>query len=456
MKLSGRKSRMPWDRLFFASNALGAILILGLITLFLFVEAIGFFPGYRKDLQTYRNSGMEICDRIEAALEAGMDEVKGPRPSAVVPAVLRARLDELAPVRAELVSARELARQHREELESGRRKDSISLERDDAFGARIESLLSSPPFRDSFEEKTGIQARVERLPGKDNLNMPFGWPGEKVGWWPVVTTFFGGELWLTNSFQQDWYGVLPLLTGSLFIGGIAILVALPFGLAAAVYVNQLSRSWEKRILKPGLELIAAFPTIFLAFIGLLVWSPILDSLSASPLLAWLPFFPFEHSLNAFTAGTMLGFVAIPIIFTLSEDALQAVPREYLEGAIAMGATRSQTLSAISLPVAAPGIISGILLGFGRVVGETMIVMIIAGNRIELPTFNLHGILVFEPMHSMTGMIAQEMGEVGEGSLHYRALFLIATVLFGLTLSLNFAARTLARKVRLNSLGSMDD
>ena len=140
--------------------------------------------------------------------------------------------------------------------------------------------------------------------------------------------------------------------------------------------------------------------------------------------------------------------AIPTIFTLAEDALNSVPRAYREGSLAVGATRLQTVLKIIVPTALSGIISAILLGFGRVIGETMVVLLCAGNRIDIPDFTQNLGAFFQPVHTMTGIIAQEMGEVVRGSLHYRALFLVGITLFFISLTVNFMAQRIVRRYKL--------
>lgn len=140
-------------------------------------------------------------------------------------------------------------------------------------------------------------------------------------------------------------------------------------------------------------------------------------------------------------------IAVPTIFTLAEDALQNVPRSFKEASFALGATRLQTIVRVIIPTALSGIISAVLLGLGRVIGETMVVLLCAGNRIEIPDFTAGLAAFFQPVHSMTGIIAQEMGEVVRGEIHYRALFVVGIVLFFLSLTINFTAQKVLRRYR---------
>jgi phosphate transport system permease protein len=167
-------------------------------------------------------------------------------------------------------------------------------------------------------------------------------------------------------------------------------------------------------------------------------------------MKWVPFFPISERLNVFTAGSLLALMAVPTIFTLSEDALRNVPRGFKEASYALGADRLQTIVRVLIPTALSGIISAVLLGLGRVIGETMVVLLCAGNRIAIPDFT-QGLglgAIFQPVHTMTGIIAQEMGEVVRGSIHYRALFMVGLVLFTLTLGINYLAQKIVARYRL--------
>jgi phosphate transport system permease protein len=166
-------------------------------------------------------------------------------------------------------------------------------------------------------------------------------------------------------------------------------------------------------------------------------------------LRWVPCFPASERLNAFTAGALLALMAVPTIFTLSEDALNNVPRAFKEASYALGATRLQTIARILVPASLSGIISAVLLGLGRVIGETMVVLLCAGNRIQIPDFTAGLGTFFQPVHTMTGIIAQEMGEVVRGSIHYRALFMVGIVLFLLTLLINFVAQQIVKRYSIS-------
>ena len=263
--------------------------------------------------------------------------------------------------------------------------------------------------------------------------------------WRALGAFLSGKHWVTASDQQDWYGLLPLLTGSLLISSIALFFAVPFGVGAAIYVNQIAGPAERNFIKPYIEFISAIPSVVIGFFGIVVFGEAIRLLSQLDALNWVPFFPVQERLNAFTAGCLLALMAIPTIFTLAEDAINNVPRHFKEASYAMGATRLQTSMRVIVPTALSGIISDIMLGFGRVIGETMVVLLCAGNRIKIPDFTAGPGVFFEPVHTMTGIIAQEMGEVVHGSLHYRALFMVGIVLFFASLLINYGAQWVVKK-----------
>ena len=159
-------------------------------------------------------------------------------------------------------------------------------------------------------------------------------------------------------------------------------------------------------------------------------------------MSWVPGFPIQERLNIFTAGCLLGLMAVPTIFTLAEDALNNVPQSFAEASDALGASKLQTVFRVMVPAALSGILAAVLLGLGRVIGETMVVLLVAGNRIEIPDFTDGLGAFFQPAHTLTGIIAQELGEVPFGSVHYRALFIVGVFLFGIALALNWGAQKL--------------
>jgi phosphate transport system permease protein len=264
-----------------------------------------------------------------------------------------------------------------------------------------------------------------------------------------LSAFAFGRKWVTASFWQDWYGIIPLFAGSLLIAAIALVIAIPLGIAAAIYVNQVATSNEQKFIKPTIEFIAAIPSVVLGFFGIAVLGETLRRVSQTPWLDWVPGFPMLERLNSTTAACLLALMAVPTIFSLAEDAINNVPRSFKEASLALGATRLQTIIRITIPAALSGIMAAILLGFGRVIGETMVVLLCAGNRIEIPDFTAGLGAIFQPVHTMTGIIAQEMGEVVRHSIHYRALFMVGVVLFLISLLINWLAQKIVRRYRIS-------
>ncbi|GAB1489284.1 hypothetical protein MASR2M8_17370 [Opitutaceae bacterium] len=323
------------------------------------------------------------------------------------------------------------------------------------FATQLNALLPvAPTFAEA--ELQGRMARFESLTRQYIAGFPEvirqmeTWNYEEpVPFSRAFTGFIFGRQWLTASFWQDWYGVIPLFVGSLMVSMVALTIAVPFGVGAAIYVNQIASAREQRLIKPCIEFISAIPSVVLGFFGIAVLGEALRALSRFESLHWIPGFPIAERLNALTAGCLLALIAVPTIFTLAEDALNNVPRAFREASFALGATRLQTIIKIVIPASLSGIVSAVLLGFGRVIGETMVVLLCAGNRIAIPDFTAGLAVFFQPVHTMTGIIAQEMGEVVRGSIHYRALFMVGLVLFLVALLINFIAQKIVRRYRIS-------
>ncbi len=263
----------------------------------------------------------------------------------------------------------------------------------------------------------------------------------------AITSFLTGKDWVTGGEWQDFYGILPLAAGSLMISIVALLLAIPTGIGAAIYINQYASNWEQSIVKPVIEFIQAIPSVVLGFIGILVLGTVLRDLSLLDSLQWIPGFPLTERLNIFTAGCLLALMSIPTIFSLAEDAINNVPSAYAEASEALGASRVQTTFRVVVPAAFSGILAAVLLGFGRVIGETMVVLLVAGNRIKIPDFSAGLGTFFQPCHTLTGIIAQELGEVPMGSVHYRALFVVGILLFAVVLTINASAHHFVNKTK---------
>ncbi|MGL4404059.1 MAG: phosphate ABC transporter permease subunit PstC [Fusobacteriaceae bacterium] len=233
-----------------------------------------------------------------------------------------------------------------------------------------------------------------------------------------VVDFVTGKEWISLSGK---YGLLPLLLGSLWTTGIALIIAVPLSIISAIYIAEYAPNKMKNRLKSLIETMSALPSVVLGFIGLYVLSgPIKD------------LFGLQTGLTALTGGIMLAFMAIPTIVSITDDALRALDGSYKEASLALGANKLETIIKILLPAAFPGIFAGIMLGFGRAIGETLTVLMVTGNAPIMAGTPL------SPVRTMTATIASEMGEVVQGGTHYFALFAIGIVLF----LISFIANTL--------------
>jgi len=235
---------------------------------------------------------------------------------------------------------------------------------------------------------------------------------------------------------ESYYGILPLLTGTIIVTLGATLIAVPFGVGTAIFISEISPRSVREVLKPLVELLGGLPSVVLGFLGILILVPYLQAL-----------LNLNTGLAAFTGALLLAGIAIPTVVSVSEDALDSVPRSYREGAWALGATQWQTIWRVTLPAARSGVLTGIMLGIGRAIGETMAVMMVTGNA---PVMATHLSSLFLPARTMTATIAAEMGEVATGSTHYHVLFFIGIVLFLMTLAINVTASAVVFRRRKRS------
>ncbi len=242
-----------------------------------------------------------------------------------------------------------------------------------------------------------------------------------------------------NLFGVRWYptfglfGTLPLLMGSLLVTLTAIVIALPLGVLTAVFVREVAPNWAREILKPLIEVLAGIPSVVLGFFGMTIVAPLVRSALGIP-----------TGLSAFTGAIILAYMALPTIISIAEDALDAVPKSYRDAGLAMGATQWQTIWRVVVPAARSGIVTAVMLGMGRAIGETMAVMMVTGNAARMPT-TLDSL--FRPVRTMTATIAAEMGEVAQGSIHYHVLFGVGILLFLITFVINLAAASTVFKKR---------
>jgi len=247
---------------------------------------------------------------------------------------------------------------------------------------------------------------------------------------PGISELFGSR-WSPVSFIKESFGIYPLLTGSFLITILAALISVPVGVCGAVYISEVAGEKEREFFKPFIELLAGIPSVVLGFFGMVILAPLIKSI-----------FNLSSGLTALTAAVLLALTAIPTIISISEDVIRSVPRSYKEASLALGASKIQTIWKITVPASLSGIIAAVMLGMGRVVGETMTVLMVTGNAALLT------LSPFESVRTMTATIAAEMGEVPFGSTHYGALFWIGIILLIITFGLNSAAMRALKKYRM--------
>ncbi len=235
---------------------------------------------------------------------------------------------------------------------------------------------------------------------------------------------------LWTSENRVTYGILALIAGTASVTGLAMLVAIPFSLGAAIFIAEFASGKTREFLKITVELLAAIPSVVWGFIGLAIMNPLI-----------IDIFDVPVGLNVLNAGIILGLMAAPIMTSIAEDALKAVPDRYREAAEALGATRWQVIYKVVLPASKNGLLGAVLLGVGRGFGETMAVLMATGHAINIPTS------VFDSVRALTATIAAELGETAVGSPHYKALFTIGISLFLITFVINLIADLVVRGVR---------
>jgi phosphate transport system permease protein len=234
--------------------------------------------------------------------------------------------------------------------------------------------------------------------------------------------------------QIQKYNIIPLFVGTLKVTLIGLFFAVPLAVGAAIYVSQLARPRVREIVKPTIELLSGIPSVVVGFFALLVMATVLQKI-----------FGYQTRLNAFVAGIALGFAVIPVIFSIAEDALTSVPRPYMQAALALGASRWQTAWQIVLPAALPGVFAATVLGFGRAIGETMIVLMVCSASVMSWS-------IFDSARSITTTIAAEMAEAVSGGPHYRILFMLGALLFAATFISNMIGEVVINRFKLKLEG----
>jgi phosphate transport system permease protein len=245
----------------------------------------------------------------------------------------------------------------------------------------------------------------------------------------LVQFFFSTE-WYPTSQSNVRYGVLALIAGTFSVTALAMVIAVPFGLGAAIFVSEFCGKRVKEVLKIVIELLAAIPSVVWGFIGISVMNPVIQELFGVPV-----------GLNMLNGALLLALMSVPIMVSIGEDALKAVPDSYREAAVALGATRWQMIYRVLVPAAKNGLLAAVLLGVGRAVGETMAVLMATGHAVNIPT------TPFDPVRTLTATIAAELGEASVGSAHYRVLFVIGILLFTITFIVNLTADVVVKGVR---------
>ncbi len=242
--------------------------------------------------------------------------------------------------------------------------------------------------------------------------------------------FFLSPYWEPSDEDAPEYGILALIAGTASVTGLAMVVAIPFSLGAAIYIGEFATGKTREFLKILVELLAAIPSVVWGFIGLTIMNPLI-----------IQVFDVPVGLNVLNAGVILGLMAAPIMTSIAEDALKAVPDRYREAAEALGATRWQVIRKTVLPAAKNGLLGAVLLGVGRGFGETMAVLMATGHAVNIPGS------VFDSVRALTATIAAELGETAVGSEHYQALFTIGIFLFVITFVINLTADLIVRGIR---------
>jgi phosphate transport system permease protein len=284
--------------------------------------------------------------------------------------------------------------------------------------AETKKLMMEVKSEELKEASTDKDTRVNTTSWRYLLR-PYQWSGyEKPEyiWQPVS--------------RIEKYNIVPLLIGSLKATLVALLFSVPLALGAAIYVSQLAAPRTRELLKPAIELLAGIPSVVLGFFALIVLATVLQNI-----------FGYQSRLNAFVAGIALGLAIIPVVFSIAEDALTSVPRSYSQAALALGSSKWQAAWKIVLPAAIPGVFAAVVLGFGRAIGETMIVLMASGNA-SIVSWNL-----FDSTRTVTATIANEMAEAVVGGQHYRVLFMLGALLFVVTFISNLAGELVINRLK---------
>lgn len=320
-------------------------------------------------------------------------------------------------------------------------------------GSAFSFPMTSPK---SYAENASppLPGKVRRILFKDRIEKPVEWLIRICGWSSIICVvaiflfvikeagpmmwtldwkvFLTSDRWIPNPAGDNApsFGALALIVGTFSTTFLAMLFAVPFGLAAAVYISEFAEGRVKEILKIVIELLAAIPSIVWGFIGLMVMGPIIKDFTGA-----------EQGTNLLNGSIILGLMSVPLIVSLSEDALRAVPDTYREAAMALGANKWETIYRVLFPAARNGLLAAVMLGMGRAIGETMAVLMATGHSAQIPH------LLTDPIRTMTATIAAELAETVQGGDHYRVLFVIGVVLFVITCTINVVSDLVVKGIK---------
>jgi phosphate transport system permease protein len=242
-----------------------------------------------------------------------------------------------------------------------------------------------------------------------------------------IEEFIASKNWRPESTIRPQFGILALLAGTVSVTALAMVISVPTGFGAAIFVSEFCGRRTREVLKVAIEFLAAIPSIVWGFIGYMILNPVIIRITGVPI-----------GVNVLNGSVILALMSVPIIMSMGEDALKAVPDTYREAALALGASRWQVIYRVLVPAAKNGLLAAALLGIGRAIGETMAVLMATGHSVQVP----HS--VFDPVRTLTATIAAELGEAVQGGTHYRVLFVIGTVLMLISLVINVTADLVVR------------
>ncbi len=308
-----------------------------------------------------------------------------------------------------------------EPIQVFRLNDLLSMYPEEELGSEYEHAGSK--IKEAILQNEGIIAFVPKSLLTDTENIKT-IPDQTI---PVKDVLAGTE-WFPTATPSPLFGILPLLSGTLWVSFFAILIALPFGLCVSIYMSEIASDKIRNILKPIIELLNGIPSVVYGFFGLIVIVPFLQELFNLPV-----------GESGLAGSIVLAIMALPTIVTVAEDAMRNCPRSLREASLALGANKWQTIYKVVIPSSMSGITSGVVLGIGRAVGETMAVLMVTGNAAVMPTS------ILEPLRTIPATIAAELGEAPTGEAHYQSLFLLGVILFFITLFINLSVEYISSR-----------